>query len=366
MTSSQVLAALLLCGLMGLIGQGIRATVGLKNASQQGSTPTQQTEFNAAYFLLSMMIGFIAGVLAGLGMGLKQVANFPDPLSITPLLGIAVAGYAGADFIENAFSGIMPGLGGTKTNSASIVADVAGVLSSPQTQRILPEVPALVPKPLVSESTLTAAFRIAAPKVSADRWVQPLLGAFAKFDLNSDRRVAAAVGQFLVEAGAAFQSLIEDMYYTHAEELLKVFPSSFLSAAAAQPYLCKPEALANFVYADKLGNGSPESGDGYTFRGRGLIQLTGRDAYTEFGETIGMTAERAAAYCETPDGAAMSGCWYFASKGCLLLADSWNLPQITQRVNGKAMRGNLQRIAYANDVLKALGGHLAVPGVGAP
>jgi len=76
----------------------------------------------------------------------------------------------------------------------------------------------------------------------------------------------------------------------------------------------------------------------------------------EFAATIGMTPEQAAAYCETPAGAAMSGCRYLASRGCLLLADVWALSKITLKVNGEAMEGNAQRIAYSNTMLKALGG----------
>jgi predicted chitinase len=69
-----------------------------------------------------------------------------------------------------------------------------------------------------------------------------------------------------------------------------------------------------------------------------------------------MTAEQAARYCETPAGAAMSGCWYLASKGCLPLADVWALSQITRKVNGAAMLGNAQRIADADAFLQAFGG----------
>ena len=84
--------------------------------------------------------------------------------------------------------------------------------------------------------------------------------------------------------------------------------------------------------------------------------MTGRDEYTEFGATIGKTADDAAAYCETAEGAAMSGCWYLTSRGCLLLADTWSISAITLKVNGTGMVGNTQRIAYSNELLKALGG----------
>ncbi|HEX8827640.1 MAG TPA: hypothetical protein VF778_05965 [Xanthobacteraceae bacterium] len=95
---------------MGVLGQGIRAAVGLKSLSalpQQG-VPSQQSTFSAAYFCLSLMIGFIAGVLAGIAVGLNKLLTI-DVNNLKTLLGIAVAGYAGADFIENTLSIVIPG-----------------------------------------------------------------------------------------------------------------------------------------------------------------------------------------------------------------------------------------------------------------
>jgi predicted chitinase len=182
-----------------------------------------------------------------------------------------------------------------------------------------------------------------------------LSAAFNKYSMTTNKRMAAAVGQFLVEAGASFQELVENLYYTTASRLVQVFPREFPTEADAQPYLRNPEALANRVYANKLGNGDEASGDGYRFCGRGLIQLTGRNEYAQFGATVGMTAEQASHYLESPAGAAMSGCWYLSANGCLPLADAWNISEITRRVNGVAMEGNAQRIAYSNAMLQALG-----------
>src|SRR5215472_5443774 len=104
MDSSEVLTTLLLCGFMGALGQGVRAAVGLKSAATRAAQdPSQQTEFDVAYFTLSLMIGFTAGILAGLAIGLQKFAKIDsnDPKS---LLAIVAAGYAGTDFIENAFT----------------------------------------------------------------------------------------------------------------------------------------------------------------------------------------------------------------------------------------------------------------------
>ena len=103
-----VLALLLLYGLMGLVGQAARAAVGLKTMTTSAATaPSQQTQFNAAYLLISLMIGFVAGVLAGFAMSLPAVI-VDGAIQIKILLGIAAAGYAGTDFIENSLSIFIP------------------------------------------------------------------------------------------------------------------------------------------------------------------------------------------------------------------------------------------------------------------
>jgi predicted chitinase len=372
MQPAQVLAILLLCGLLGLLGQGVRAVVGLKGMTSGQGVPNQQSEFNAAYLFFSLMIGFLAGVLAGLAMGLGSFQTI-DVNNLKILFGVAAAGYAGTDFIENTFPIIFPSpskttaakpnvvtdaniqaLGGhvnTLNASVSSLTNALGTISGGVQARVAP--------PPVGVPGLAVALNAAAPHVDTNVWVLPLSAAFTKFDMLSNKRMAAAIGQFLVEAGAAFQELVEDLRYSHASRLVEVFPREFPTEADAQPYVNNPEALGNRVYANKLGNGNEASGDGYRFRGRGLIQLTGRSEYIQFGTAIGMTAEQAAQYCETPAGAAMSGCWYLSSRGCLPFADSWDLSEITRRVNGAAMLGNAQRIAYSEAVLNSLGGLVA-------
>ncbi len=130
---------------------------------------------------------------------------------------------------------------------------------------------------------LTSALSAVAPKVDIGTWVPALNAAFAKYGLNTDKRMAAAIGQFLVEAGDAFAAIAENLNYTHADRLAQVFPSVFPNAQAAQPFVGNPVALGNHVYANKLGNGNEQSGDGYRFRGHGLIQLTGRAEFAQFG-----------------------------------------------------------------------------------
>jgi predicted chitinase len=218
------------------------------------------------------------------------------------------------------------------------------------------EAAAPAPQPAAEdESVLAAAMTIVCPRVSQAGWLDALMAGFAKYGLNTDRRRAAAMGQFLVEAGAAFQEVVENLNYS-AERAAQVFPGLFHTAEDAAPYAGNPVKFGNHVYANRLGNGNEASGDGFRFRGRGLIQLTGRTEYSDFGKTVGKTAEDVAVYCETPEGAAVSGCWYLSSRRCLPFADAWNINKITLLVNGRAMLGAQQRLNYANAFLKHLGG----------
>jgi predicted chitinase len=203
---------------------------------------------------------------------------------------------------------------------------------------------------------LEAAILAAAPQASLAIWKEPLRVAFIHWELGTGMRVCAALGQFAVEAGPDFGELVENLNYTHAARIAAVWPRHFPTADAAQAYVGHPEMLANRVYANELGNGNAASGDGWRFRGRGLIQLTGRDEYSEFAETMGTTPEAASAYLETPEGAAMSGAWYLASRGCLSLADVWRLSAITQKVNGAALEGLGARITASNAALRAWNG----------
>jgi predicted chitinase len=372
--AASVLALLLLYGLMGLVGQAARAAVGLKTMTTSAATaPSQQTQFNAAYLLISLMIGFVAGVLAGFAMSLPAVI-VDGVIQIKILLGIAAAGYAGTDFIENSLSIFIPNKpadikAGAQQNDSSVsslnssVQALSGHVDTlVNTISTIPMKLAAPPPPALDDAgpadvppALTAAFKSCAPRVNANLWV-PLLGAaFSTYGLQTNKRMAAAIGQFLVEAGSGFQEVVENLHYTTAARIHQVFPNEFPTVASAEPYVNNPVALANRAYAHKGGNGDEASGDGYRFCGRGLIQLTGRNEYSQFGSTIGKTAEQAADYCATPAGAAMSGCWYMSAKGCLPLADAWAISKITRIVNGAAMLGNDQRIAFSNAFLKALG-----------
>ena len=202
---------------------------------------------------------------------------------------------------------------------------------------------------------LSAALRAAAPGVDQSVWLEPLSTALLRCNVWTPRRVAAFVGQCSVEAGTDFHEVGENLFYTTAARLRAVWPSRFATEADAAPYLRAPEMLANHVYAGKLGNGDAASGDGWRFRGGGLLQLTGRAEYGAFGTARGMSAEAAVSWVQTPAGAADAAAWYWQTHGCNDLADSWRISQITRAINGPAMLDNDKRIAASNAALRAIG-----------
>ena len=120
------------------------------------------------------------------------------------------------------------------------------------------------------------------------------------YEINTPERMAAFIAQVAHESGQ-LTAVKENLNYS-ADGLMRIFKKYFTPALAAQ-YARKPEKIASRVYANRMGNGPEESGDGWKYRGRGLIQLTGKDNYTKFAADMEMTLDEAVEYLETPEGA---------------------------------------------------------------
>ena len=153
-----------------------------------------------------------------------------------------------------------------------------------------------------------------------------------EYEINTKKRVAAFLAQCGHES-AQFTALKENLNYS-AEGLCKVWPKRFTSAAMAKPYNRNPEKIANKVYADRMGNGSEASGEGFKFRGRGCIQLTGKDNYSKFAKSIGKTLDETVAYCETLEGAICSGAFFWQTNKLNQFCDSGDFTTLTKRING--------------------------------
>lgn len=203
---------------------------------------------------------------------------------------------------------------------------------------------------------LAAALAAAAPRARSEIWLPVLQAALPAADITTPRRVAAFLGQCAIEAGPAFAELSENMNYTSADRLLKVFPSRFQSVADAAGYVGKPSKIANRVYSLRLGNGEEWTGDGWVFRGAGLLQLTGRENIGRFAVASGrsLSAGQAAAWLRTEQGAAAGAVWYWTTHDLNPLADTWSIDAITLKINGPAMMHAEDRRAACQAALDAI------------
>jgi len=182
-----------------------------------------------------------------------------------------------------------------------------------------------------------------------DGWYDALSSVLPTYEIDSPQRVAAFIAQCTHESGG-FKRLKENLNYK-AESLRRVFPKYFTSDALAQEYAHKQEQIANRVYGGRMGNGDESSGDGYRYCGRGLIQLTGRNNYTKFAESIGMSAEEVPALLETFEGAVKSACWFWKTNNLNQYADAGDILTMTKRINGGTI-GLEDRIKHYNHALE--------------
>ena len=189
-----------------------------------------------------------------------------------------------------------------------------------------------------------------------DNWYDALCELLPEYEITTERRVAHFLSQCAHES-AGFKRLEENLNYS-AKALRAVFGRYFGDSPKrdADEYHRQPEKIANYVYMDefrKYKMGNTEEGDGWLFRGRGLKQLTGRDNYTKFGDSVGMSAEEAAEYVATPAGAIESACWFWEVNNLNEIADGDNVKLMTKKINGGSigLDDRKKRYAHALEVL---------------
>lgn len=188
-------------------------------------------------------------------------------------------------------------------------------------------------------------------------WYNALSQLLPDYEINTSKRVAAFIAQCAHESGG-FLVLKENLNYRW-QSLRKLFPKYFPSDELAQDYASrsnKQEAIANRIYASRMGNGPEESGDGYRFCGRGLIQLTGRDNYSWFAASLGIDVIEATEYLTTFEGAAQSACWFWETNKLNQWADKGDIVTLTKRINGGTI-GLDDRIKHYEHALHILGDH---------
>jgi putative chitinase len=153
-----------------------------------------------------------------------------------------------------------------------------------------------------------------------------------KYEITTVERVAAFLAQCGHES-ADFTVLEENLNYG-AKGLLGLFKKYFPNEDLAKQYERKPEKIANRIYANRMGNGPEESGEGWAHRGRGAIQLTGKLNYQAFANSIGLSLEDAITYCGTMDGAIESACWFWQKNKLNAVADKKDVLLMTKKING--------------------------------
>jgi len=184
-----------------------------------------------------------------------------------------------------------------------------------------------------------------------EKWCESLNKVLPDYDINTNLRVAGFLAQCACES-SEFRAIEENLNY-NSEELRKVFRKYFPSQTIAEQYAHNRNLIANRVCANRMGNGDEASGDGWEFRGRGLIQLTGKSNYQKFGETVGLTAEQVTAYLATEDGAVHSACWFWEERHINEPADRRDIKEMTRLVNG-GLNGLEDRTRYYELALRVL------------
>ena len=185
-----------------------------------------------------------------------------------------------------------------------------------------------------------------------DFWYSALERCLPDYEINTPSRVAAFMAQCAHESGQ-FKFLKENLNY-RAESLCRVWPKYFPNIDVARQYAQKPEMIANRAYGGRMGNGPEETGDGWKFCGRGLIQLTGRNNYQAFADSIETPIDDIPEYLQTFEGAVQSACWFWESNNLNVFADKGDMLNLTKRINGGTL-GLEDRMKHYNHILHVLG-----------
>ena len=164
-------------------------------------------------------------------------------------------------------------------------------------------------------------------------YVEPLNTVAEYYEMTANpARLAGFLSQVAHESGG-FNFIKENLNYS-AKGLMSIFKKYFPTEELAKQYERQPAKIANRVYANRMGNGPEESGDGYKFCGRGLIQLTGKQNYSKLAEDLGISIDDTIIYLETPNGAVSSAGWFWDNNNLNQYCDKGDFVTLTKRING--------------------------------
>jgi putative chitinase len=190
-----------------------------------------------------------------------------------------------------------------------------------------------------------------APKEQIESLYEGFIDTFLMFDINDPIRISAFLAQCAHES-ANFTKTVENLNYS-LSALRRVFPKYFPTDAIASKYQRKPQKIASRVYANRMGNGSELSGDGWLYRGRGLIQLTGKTNYIQCGKDLNLDLlNNPDSVAQTPLSTITAG-WFWDKNKLNLIADKEDIVTLTKRING-GTHGLDDRISKYNRAKTAL------------
>jgi len=183
-------------------------------------------------------------------------------------------------------------------------------------------------------------------------WVDALNETFSRFNITTNNQKAMFIGQCSHESGN-FRLLQENLNYK-AATLMKLWPKRFPTLEVANQYAGNARAIANKVYADRMGNRDEASGDGYRFRGKGLVQLTGHSNHFHAGKALGVDFVMQPDLVATPKYAALTAGWFWETHKLNPPADALDYTKVTKIINGGTI-GLDDRIKHVQQALAVLG-----------
>jgi putative chitinase len=183
-------------------------------------------------------------------------------------------------------------------------------------------------------------------------WVDALNETFTRFNLTTNNQKAMFIGQCSHECGN-FRILEENLNYK-AATLMRLWPKRFPTLEKANEYSGNSKKIANSVYSSRMGNRDENSGDGYRFRGRGCIQLTGHANYFHAGKALGVDFVSEPDLVATPKFASLTAGWFWSTHNCNAPSDALDYTKVTKIINGGTI-GLDDRIKHTQQAWAVLG-----------
>lgn len=237
---------------------------------------------------------------------------------------------------------------GTMSTLRADTPDYQGAAAAPPPTAVEPAADGSI----LSKSQLKAIMPSASDE-NIDKYIEPLNKDLQAYGINTKLRIAHFIAQIAHESGS-FKFSVENLNYS-AKALRGVFGKYFPTDELAEQYARQPEKIASRVYASRMGNGDEASGEGWKFRGRGLIQLTGKDNYTQLGASIGQDlVSNPDSLSQNADTAVKAACWFWDGRKLNGYADQDDIKSITKRING-GYNGLEDREKYLNNAKSVLG-----------